>query len=315
MEPGRYLTLFPVTWSKLMPKQMLKNNCAFASLLFLIAGASSATADQTYGVPTGTLTVTTFEAPLLQTRNTKSYTVSSNASYADETKKDPHGAVGVNRSFQQRYPNNVYGTIIPIPINSKDWPANSGIDKIRTYGPYTPGDYAPVPESYGMETINLVFIDGNGISYPLDTKQIYVYPASATAVLYLALPPSTALATINSVPYQGDPPRVRVDLTNVYPSAQSWIVIYQGNHQGTNPPTSPAIPNTTKYAPSTDIANYTGVSGSPYIDIGNLSLSSSTYTIQVYQQTAAYGLELVNNYATFTVDPAFQINAVVGTSK
>src|SRR5258708_543792 len=234
-----------------MPNHILKNNWAFASLLFLIAGVSSARADQTYGVPTGTLTVTTFEAPLLQTRNTKSYTVSSYASYAPGVKKDPHGAVGVNRSFQQRYPNDVYGPIIPIPIDSKDWPANSGIDKTRTYGPYTPGDYAPVPESYGMETINLVFIDGYGISHALDTKQIYVYPASATAVLYLALPPSTALATINSVPYQGDPPRVRVDLTNVYPSAQSWIVIYPGNHQGTNPPISPLIPNTTNTAPST----------------------------------------------------------------
>jgi hypothetical protein len=241
--------------------------------------------------------------------------VSSYASYAPGVKKDPHGAVGINRSFQQRYANNVYGAIIPIPINSKDWPANSGIDKTRTYGPYTPGDYAPVPENYGMETINLVFIDGDGISYVLDTKQIYVYPASATAVLYLALPPSTALATINSVPYQGDPPRVRVDLTNVYPSAQSWIVIYQGNHQATNPPTSPVIANTTKTAASTDIANYTGVSGSLYIDFRNLNLSSSAYTIQVYQQTAAYGLELVNNYATFTVSSAFQINAVVGTSK
>ncbi len=298
-----------------MPNHILKNNWAFASLLFLIAGVSSARADQTYGVPTGTLTVTTFEAPLLQTRNTKSYTVSSYASYAPGVKKDPHGAVGVNRSFQQRYPNDVYGPIIPIPIDSKDWPANSGIDKTRTYGPYTPGDYAPVPESYGMETINLVFIDGYGISHTLDTKQIYVYPASATAVLYLSLPPSTALATINSVPYQGDPPRVRVDLTNVYPSAQSWIVIYRGNYQGTNPPTSPAIPNTTKYAPSSDIGNYTGVSGSLYIDLGNLSLSSSTYTVQVYQQTTAYGLELVNNYATFTVNPAFRINAGVGTSK
>jgi hypothetical protein len=298
-----------------MPKQILKNHWALGPVLFLIAGVSSATAAQTYGVPTGTLTVTTFEAPLLQTRNTKSYTVSSYASYAPGAKKDPQGAVGVNRSFQQRYPNNVYGAIIPIPINSKDWPANSGIDKTRTYGPYTPGDFAPVPESYGMETINLVFIDGNGISHALDTKQIYVYPASATAVLYLALPPSTALATVNSVPYQGDPPRVRVDLTNVYPSGQSWIVIYQGNHQGTNPPTSPVIPNTTNTASSTDIANYTGVSGSMYIDLRNLSLSSSTYTIQVYQQTAAYGLELVNNYATFTVNPAFQINAVVGTSK
>jgi hypothetical protein len=298
-----------------MPRQILKNDWALVPVLFLIAGVSSATAGQTYGVPTGTLTVTTFEAPLLQTRNTKSYTVSSNASYADETKKDPHGAVGINRSFQQRYANNVYGAIIPIPINSKDWPANSGIDKTRTYGPYTPGDYAPVPENYGMETINLVFIDGDGISYVLDTKQIYVYPASATAVLYLALPPTTALATINSVPYQGDPPRVRVDLTNVYPSAQSWIVIYQGNRQATNPPTSPVTPNTIKTAPSTDIANYTGVSGSLYIDLRNLSLSSSAYTIQVYQQTAAYGLELVNNYATFTVNSAFQINAVVGTSK
>jgi hypothetical protein len=92
-------------------------------------------------------------------------------------------------------------------------------------------------------------------------------------------------------------------------------VLYQGTHQGTNPPTSPVIANTIKTAPSTDIANYTGVSGSMSIDLRNLSLSSSTYTIQVYQQTTAYGLELVNNYATFTVNPAFQINAVVGTSK
>jgi hypothetical protein len=295
-----------------MPKQILKNDWALVPVLFLIAGVSSATAGQTYGVPTGTLTVTTHEAPLLQTRTGYSYTVSSYASYAPGVKKDPQGAVGVNRSFQQRHPFNVYDAIIPIPINSKDWPANSGIDKTRTYGPYTPGD--TIPESYGMETINLVFIDGNGISHALDTKQIYVYPASATAVLYLALPPSTALAAINSVPYQGDPPRVRVDLTNVYPSAQSWIVIYQGNHQGTNPPTSPAIPNTTNTAPSTDIANYTGISGS-HIDLGNLSVSSSTYTVQVYQRTTVYGLELVNNFATFTVNPAFQINAEVGTVK
>jgi hypothetical protein len=258
--------------------------------------------------------VTTVEAPLQQTRTGYSYTVSSYASYAPGVKFDPHGAVGVNRSFQQRYPNNVYGPTIPIPINSKDWPANSGIGKTRTYGPYKPGDYAPVPESYGMETINLVFIDGLGISHTLDTKQIYVYPASATAVLYLALPPNTALATTNS--FQGDPPRVRVDLTNVYPSAKSWIVIYQGIFQGKNAPTSPAIPNTTLYAPSTDIANYTGISGSLYIDLGNLSLSSGIpYTVQVYQQTTAYGLELVNNYATFSANLGFHINAEVGTVK
>ena len=299
-----------------MLKYLFKKYWAVAPVLLLIAGMTVATAEaKDYGVPTGQLTVTTKEAPLLQTRTGYPFTVSSDASYAPGVKKDPHGAVGVNRSFQQRYPNNVYGAPISIPINSKDWPANSGIDKTRTYGPYTPGDYAPVPESYGMETINLVFIDGDGISYPLDTKQIYVYPASATAVLYLALPPSTALATVNSVPYHGDSPRVRVDLTNVYPSAQTWMVIYQGNHQAANPPTFPVISNTTHTAPSTDIANYTGISGSMYIDLRNLSLSSSTYTIQVYQQTAAYGLELVNNYASFTVNPAFQINAVVGTSK
>jgi hypothetical protein len=294
-----------------MPKHVLKNNWALAPVLFLIAGVSSATAAQSYGVPTGQLTVTTIEAPLLQTRTGYAYTVSSYASYAPGVKFDPHGAVGVNRSFQQRYPKNVYGPIVPIPINSKDWPANSGIDKTRTYGPFTPGD--TIPESYGMETINLVFIDGNGISHTLDTKQIYVYPASATAVLYLALPPTTALATTNS--FQGDPPRVRVDLTNVYPSAKSWIVLYQGSHLGSNPPTSPAIPNTTLYAPSTDLANYTGIPGSLYVDLGNLSLSSSTYTVQVYQQTAAYGLELVNNYATFAANLAFHINTEVGTVK
>jgi hypothetical protein len=296
-----------------MPKHLFKKYWALAPVLFLIAGVSSATADpQEYGVPTGQLTVTTKETPLLQTRTGYPYAVSSYASYASGVKKDPHGAVGVNRSFQQRYPNNVYGSITSIPINSKDWPADSGIDKTRSYGPFTPGD--TIAESYGMETINLVFIDGNGISYPLDTKQIYIYPASATAVLYLALPPATALASTNNS-FQGDPPRVRVDLTNVYPSAKSWIVVYPGSYQPANAPTSPAIQNTTVYAPSTDLGNYTGLAGSLYIDLGNLSLSSTTYTVQVYQQTAPYGLELVSNYATFSVNPAFNINSGVGTVK
>ena len=286
----------------------------FASVLSLFAGWSSvATAQQSYGVPTGQLTVATIEAPLLQTRAGYSFTVSSYASYANGVQKDPHGAVGVTRSFQQRYPNNLYGALIPIPINSKDWPANSGIDKTRTYGPYAPGDTPSVPESYGMETINLVFIDGNGVSHPLDTKQIYVYPASATAVLYLALPPTTALASTNT--FLGDPPRVRVDLTNVYPSANSWAVLYQGTYQSVNPPSTPAIANTTKTAPSTDLGNYTGVAEGLYIDLGNLGLTASTYTVQVYQQTAAYGLEIVNNHATFTVNLGFNINGGVGTIK
>jgi hypothetical protein len=296
-----------------MLKYLFKKYWAVAPVLLLIAGMTVATAEaKDYGVPTGQLTVTTKEAPLLQTRTGYPFTVSSDASYAPGVKKDPHGAVGVNRSFQQRYPNNVYGAPISIPINSKDWPANSGIDKTRTYGPFTPGD--TIAESYGMETINLVFIDGDGVLYPLDSKQIYVYPASATAVLYLALPPSTALATSNNS-FQGDPPRVRVDLTNVYPSAKSWIVIYPGSYQPTNAPTTPAIANTTIYAPSTDLGNYTGISGSLYIDLGNLSLSASNYTVQVCQQTAAYGLELVNNYASFSVNPTFNINSGVGTVK
>jgi hypothetical protein len=99
----------------------------------------------------------------------------------------------------------------------------------------------------------------------------------------------------------------------VYPTAKTWIVLYQGSYQGKTAPTSPAIPNTTLDAPSTDLANYTGISGSLYIDLGNLGLSSSTYTVQVYQQTTAYGLELVNNYATFSANLTFHINTEVGT--
>src|SRR3979411_2390185 len=91
--------------------------------------------NQNYGLPLGTLSVTTPDPTLVswpgeskphhQMRATDTYTAASSEWYAAGIKFDPHGAVGIRRFFQKRDPNSVLELASEIVVLTKDMPANS----------------------------------------------------------------------------------------------------------------------------------------------------------------------------------------------
>jgi hypothetical protein len=80
----------------------------------------------------------------------------------------------------------------------------------RIYRTYTNSTLA-ANSVYGVETMELVFVDGAGNQYVLDYQKIDIYkPTTITTTDYAT---QAAVKTT----YSGDAPRVLAQLSNIYP--------------------------------------------------------------------------------------------------
>jgi hypothetical protein len=307
----------------------------FARLAVFAASILSANAGQTYTQPVGQLTITTPEGsatfngpnnnpdsnPVLQCRAGYSYSVSSYCYTPDGSQFDPQAAVGVERYYAIRQGGNLYNAQVEVQVSSKDWPANSGLGKTRTYGPYTAADYLSQSSTsnppYLRETILLGYYNKHTGTRTavLATGNVYVFPPAvqssqsltsvSTQVQFTNVLTSKALN--NSTP-SGDPPVVQAALSNLYPGGTSYLRIYPGQ-QTSNPANVTVIPNTTATAPWGDISGRTLL-----VPIGPYLKQPGYYTIEAIQQTPTYGTDpVLQNSATFNASLGFAVHAEVGT--
>ena len=221
------------------------------------------------------------------------------------------------RSFEPRYPNNVYGAARP--VSSPTVSAQPSLIPGQLATNVSQLTVYPHPENpYGRETLKFYSLDlfGNPQNL-LETQQILVYP-KATAKIFNALslatnpapnpiPVASPSPYPNPVPYPlpspspypgtanpstvnnftGDPARLDVQIYNAYPGGDTWIVVYSGYAATTPPSSAKEIPNSRQTAPVTDMIperDFFFEIGSAKDTSGNLLVPTpGTYTIQVLQ--------------------------------
>jgi hypothetical protein len=300
--------------------------------------------------------VTTIEAPYLQYRD-GSMLAGTGSPYGPYTCvvalylnyfSDPT-QFQILRTFQPRFPNNVYGAPQPVSSPGVGAQANgptqlaSGVTELIVY---------PHPENpYGRETLAFYSTDAFGnLKTLFDSQQILVYPHSTAKIfndLAFAANPATTpnpnptpvtLGSVSpypsaapySLPYpspipnfSGDQVRLRIEISNAYPGGDTWVVIYPGNppaYPGNPSPNLPSsakeIPGSRITAPVTDLIPLRVV----FFEVGTAKDTSGvllvptpgTYTVQVLQNRSPYPLESLAG-ATFTVNSsAFNVNSQLG---
>ena len=307
---------------------------ATVSFTFAIPAAF---AGQDYGTPHGTLTATTPDTnnlvywpgeskPHHQIRADQTYTAASYQYYQDG-KFDPHGSIGIRRFFQTRTPGTYsLGSVSEINVLTKDMPANSRFNQAQCnqdFGPYAPDQSTFTASSlaandvYGVETIALVFVDGNNNETVLDYQKIDIYQSKANNAANFFVQnfrSQVALNTDTTKPYLGDPPRVTMNASPIYPGAKIWVVIYPGNSQATPPASATPISNTYWTAPKGDASSYPN---HIYIDIGQYINGSGTYTLQAIQQsdTNVFGTESYGSPASFKINTNYKVTSQLGLVK
>jgi hypothetical protein len=212
-------------------------------------------------------------------------------------------------------------------------PANSRFNQaqyIQDFGPYAPDESTytvttlSTNDVYGVETIELVFIDGNNNLTVLDYQKIDIYeptapnPDKTKSVASFDVQnfrTQVALNTDTTKPYLGDPPRVTMNTTRtVYPGATITVVIYPGAAQTTPPANAQTITSATWTAPPGDESTYPPNTyfmdmGSPYVT------GSGTYTLQAMETSTAYGYETFGNPASFSVKNSYNVTSQLGLVK
>ncbi len=265
-------------------------------------GGGSTGSNNPSNVGTGQLVITTKETPdpNLETRSDTPYDVK-----ATYTVTDPSAKLYLTRTWQVRSPNNVFGTVTQDPSS----PYSYSISQTGSTQTQDLGSFSPMVQ-YGLETWTLSYGPANNSSQPivLDTKQVYIYPKSAATIsnaLSLGSSP-TSLASS----YQGDTPRVQVEIDKSYPGGTTWVAFYSGTVPSA-PPVAIAPISNSSYTTSTGDLNAQRFVN---VDVGNLIQSSGTYSIQVIQNTGAYGAESLAA-ATFNINPNYQVTSEVGLTK
>jgi hypothetical protein len=319
----------------------LKLSQISAFVAFALALGTSPTpcfAGKTIGTTQGTLTATTPDSTLVQWPNEakphhqiraeQTYTAESDVWVTSGT-FNPHGkAVEIRRFFQTRTPGTFsLGPMLELNASTINRPANSAFTKshqILDYGPWAPDqatlltNSVPANDVYGVETIELIFIDNSvtpSTQTVLDYEKIDIYwPPNANAANYFVqnFQQMTALNTSTAgVKYGGDPPRALVNTTQtIYPSAETWVVIYPGVAQATPPSGAVKIPSTDWTGPPGDASQRNNV----FMDLGNYVNGPGTYTLQMMQQSV-YGLETFGNPASFNVTKYYNVNSQLGLTK
>jgi len=328
---------------KMIPAQLTQILALAALALALGTSSTLCFGGQTYGTPVGTMTVpqpgtTLPDATLVtwpgepkqhyQIRADEAYTAQSNASMPAGEKFDPHGEVGLRRFFQTRGNYITYGPmqgpVVELTTLAKDRPANSPFTKshqTQNLGPYIPDQSTLLSNSqsanevYGVETIELVYVDGSGNQTILDYQRIDVYQPQANEAANFFVQNFQQMIALNTstagTSFGGDPPRALVNTTQtIYPGGETWVVIYPGAAQATPPSGAVKIQSTDAFGPGGDNWQRNNV----FMDLGNYVSGQGTYTLQMMQQSV-YGLETFGNAASFNVTKYYNVNSQLGLTK
>jgi hypothetical protein len=232
----------------------------------------------------------------------------------------------VVRTFQPRFPGNVYGPSQPVssPTVSASYTRSgqlaNNVTMLTVY---------PHPENpYGKDTLTVYTVDNHGnIILPALTPgsiPILVYPVS-TAKIYNTLSfvsnpasnPSAAFATFavssNSpypraapypIPYPspnpgstpnslvnftGDTARIDVEIDNAYPGGTTWVVVYPGAASGTLPSSAREVANSRLTAPTTDLVPERDV----FIEVGTATNTVGGLLFPATTTATAYTVQVI----------------------
>lgn len=347
-----------ILWPRITP--VTPAVCFTIAIVTIVSTRANADSTKTYGTVTGTLTINSAPDTKMQQWNgdpklhyemraDQTYTATS--TQACNGKFDPHGEIGIYRYYQSRNPNaalvnglpdmNALGPMSAISLLGPDRPANSPFTPSHTtsnYGPYTPvqstysnnkantNTTTSANDVYGVETIQLVYVDGNGNPTTLDYQRIDVYyPNASNSANYnvQAFPgtmnnnaPGAALQP-STKPYLGDPPRVILTASDtLYPGATFNVYIYPGLAQAMPPANIQPIKSLT--VPWGDNKTFqTLINNNYFIDVGKYVTGSGTYTIQATQASAtnSFGTEAFGSAVTFTIQNKYNVTSQIGLSK
>ena len=294
-------------------RQIFRENDWILPLLLLALTLPSAFANIENGGPaggeSGYLTITTVDTSnpnAVQTRSDQSYIIT-----ATYTIPDPSAKLVLERSYQVRSPGGVLGPVIQDPNNPYGrWaiPQN-GFPQTRGLGTYSP------IVQYGVETWTLCYESANGKygPYCFDSQgqlvQVFTYPKTR-ATISSAMPMGATPTSLAGNHYNGDPPRAKVEIDNSYPGGTTWVVVYEGQVAASPPISITPVPNSSYTTPMCDLNPQRFV----YVDIGNFVQKADWYTMQVIQNTQAYGPESLAA-ATIYVDPTFHVGGAIGLTK
>ena len=271
---------------------------------------------------------------------------------------DPNGSLEVDRFYQTTVNGTQYSPATLPSTGSTSaaivtWPWAITSFTSGNIPTCTAGQVGSNNFTYGTETLALVYTSpGNNGRYALlntqtnqtTTQTIYLYPWQTGAQSYMpnasifnALTnvqvhgnPSPYTAPSPSPSLYGDPPRVTVQMNNLYPGATRSVIIYSGLPVSSNtiPTGSTAIPVPSP-TPNPNLATSGLWTNTP---LGNVpafnfelvppvvpsSSAAQTYTIAAYQSLpSTYPVSSTNpvilNTLTFTITPGFKVQAAVGT--
>jgi hypothetical protein len=238
---------------------------------------------------------------------------------------DPQGTITIQRFWQGIDANGNYTAPTPIVNGGVYKPASSGFDKKNgaKLGSFTagyPGDCSNPSTAevngYGIEILQMVYTAyaTNELPVVLATQSIQLFPNTPTQgnpptgtysnvlnptgpVLSYIPNVSTGDPPVNS--YQGNPPRISVQITNLYPGSTSSLIIY---------PSTPLL-NSTRTGEVT-IAN------SSLTDTANNGLWSRTFTFDLGTALVQCGINTSTPGAqNYTVESVEQLPAGYSTNK
>jgi hypothetical protein len=195
----------------------------------------------------------------------------------------------VVRTFQPRFPGNVYGAAQPVssPTVSASYRSGQLANNVTSLTVY------PHPENpYGKDILTVYPVDNHGniilpaltpgsipiLVYPVSTAKIsnslsyVVNPASSPSSNFATFPVSSTSPYPNPSPYgipypsptsgatpnplvnfTGDTARIDVEIDNAYPGGTTWVVVYPGPALATLPSSAREVANSRLTAPTTDL--------------------------------------------------------------
>ena len=281
-------------------------------------------------IPPSYAQVITVESPQLQYRD-GSYTVGTQSPFGPYSiliamylnSNDPV-QFEIVRTFQPRFPGNVYGPSQPVssPTVSASYTHNgqlaNNVTMLTVY---------PHPENpYGKETLSVYTLDshGNIIQPTLNAVPIMVYPVSTAKIFnslsivpnpastpvfrlcylsslfhfFLALSQSLPLSDSLSGPraprpaqrhFTGDTARLDVEIDNAYPGGTTWVVVYPGAASATPPSSAREVANSRLTAPTTDLVAERDV----FIEVGTGTNTQGGLLFPATTTPTAYTVQVV----------------------
>jgi len=229
------------------------------------------------------------------------------------------------RTFQPRFPGNVYGPSQPVssPTVSASYTHNGQLaNNVTSLTVY------PHPENpYGKDILTVYTVDSHGniilpaltpgaisiLVYPVSTAKIFnslsivANPASNPSPGFATSPPSSASSSPYTSPspypipypapvpatspttFTGDTARLDVEIDNAYPGGTTWVVVYPGTALKPPPSSAMEVANSRLTAPTTDLVAQRDV----FIEVGTAQNTVGGLLFPTTTTPTAYTVQVV----------------------